>query len=637
MISGPSSANRCRTMVSWSFSIRSSRRLTFLTMLVMITHLMDAGAEDSDMVEDTSREEGVGPHIMLWVENDDCQYETVECRRNDGPHPLISFYTSAMDSSMEVNIFLNGKLLQRTTDQTSTMSMIMRSPHEFAERESRGDFVHSLMGCIVDRYGKIVAKDEMEFSYDLTNKLLQDVKSFRPPCPVVNDSDVFFNYRGGDGHGTHQPVLHAAFFLTSGSVVEFGMGFYSTPMLHHLCAQKGRRLTSLDTDKEWVSKFEHFKSETHRIHHVAGWDEVEGGEIMREILSGSWGLAFVDQHPESARIEVARRIKNRTKFIVMHDAYRQLGQKGFEKFSDEFKRFHEFFPPRPFPVLAGPPTLLASQEEDCDIDIDFYSYDQWCYPDMFQHNRLRGLTYFQESTCQAQNIDKHDANSDAELIKIASLLTNQYQLDPVYMSSPLISFFPVLEATISQTSGCILLLGALRETQEAAQEVVARSIGGKDRRIVPVLLEDGTSGRGRWWQENKEEELLGADQLRSFFPALAPMDLSRDLRKALSSLASQRDPVSVVLVDELGFKDRATLVRVLLEPPASALSFSFQWLVLHDIDRLVKGDLLRLPASMHGHCFQEFHPPRPWPSLTGPTTLLVSGDRRCSMGGGDQT
>ena len=85
---------------------------------------------------------------------------------------------------MEVNIFLNGKLLQRTTDQTSTMSMIMRSPHEYAERESRGNFVHSLMGCLVDRYGKIVAKDEMEFSYDLTNKLLQDVKSFRPPCPV---------------------------------------------------------------------------------------------------------------------------------------------------------------------------------------------------------------------------------------------------------------------------------------------------------------------------------------------------------------------------------------------------------------------------------------------------------------------
>lgn len=38
-----------------------------------------------------------------------------------------------------------------------------------------------------------------------------------------------------------QQVLHAAVLGTSGPVVEFGMGFFSTPMLHDLCKSAARR------------------------------------------------------------------------------------------------------------------------------------------------------------------------------------------------------------------------------------------------------------------------------------------------------------------------------------------------------------------------------------------------------------
>ena len=66
----------------------------------------------------------------------------------------------------------------------------------------------------------------------------------------------------------------------------------------------------------------------------------------------------------------------------MHDAYRQLGQKvlkrspemncwilsfqGFEKFSDEFKHFHEFYPPRPFPVRYHDDEMTSKDEDDDD-------------------------------------------------------------------------------------------------------------------------------------------------------------------------------------------------------------------------------------------------------------------------------
>ena len=47
---------------------------------------------------------------------------------------------------------------------------------------------------------------------------------------------------------------------------------------------------------------------------------------------------------------MARRLKYKTDYIVMHDAYRQLGQPGFAHYRDEFVYFREYLPPRPFPV-----------------------------------------------------------------------------------------------------------------------------------------------------------------------------------------------------------------------------------------------------------------------------------------------
>jgi hypothetical protein len=204
----------------------------------------------------------------------------------------------------------------------------------------------------------------------------------RPPCPIFPGSEVRFNYRF-DGHATHQPVLHAAVLETTGDIIEFGMGHYSTPLLHELCGAMGRRLVSLDTDAAWVQSFSHLAAPWHRLAVVSSWNESEsagpGGDMLREVYGQRWGVVLVDQHPETARLEVARRLKGQAELVVMHDANRQLGQAGFPRYAAQFRSHREYMPARPYPVLGGPPTLVGSEERGADLGVDADWHDQWCY------------------------------------------------------------------------------------------------------------------------------------------------------------------------------------------------------------------------------------------------------------------
>eukprot|EP00960_Hanusia_phi_P002891 85508-Hanusia_phi.AAC.4 len=157
-----------------------------------------------------------------------------------------------------------------------------------------------------------------------------------------------------------------------------------------------------------------------------------------------------------------------------------------------------------------------------------------------------------------------------EMIKLGSSLTNQYQQDQVYMSSPLLSFFPLLEAAILRSSGNILLIGALKETQQAAERIVSQV--GKTRRVIPIWLEDGTSGRGKWWQAEGDEEMLGRERLLQSFPALSETDMSNDLQKALSSLISHGQHADVIVVDELSFEVRIAPLSSSPPPPLLQLT-----------------------------------------------------------------
>ena len=49
--------------------------------------------------------------------------------------------------------------------------------------------------------------------------------------------------------------------------------------------------------------------------------------------------------------------------------------RGERKYDDVFKYYKEFFPLEPWPYApTGPPTLLASDAEPCDWEIDYSKY-----------------------------------------------------------------------------------------------------------------------------------------------------------------------------------------------------------------------------------------------------------------------
>lgn len=134
------------------------------------------------------------------------------------------------------------------------------------------------------------------------------------------------------GYGSHVPILAAAVARTGGPVLELGMGWWSTLLLHMLC--RNRMLVSLETDPKWLSNFQFMQSTTHHIRQVDNWD-------MEEVLNVEWGVAFVDCSPGESRPSLALRLKKNTRFIVAHDTEADIppsgGNYGWASLEGRFK------------------------------------------------------------------------------------------------------------------------------------------------------------------------------------------------------------------------------------------------------------------------------------------------------------
>ena len=207
---------------------------------------------------------------------------------------------------------------------------------------------------------------------------------------------------------THQPVLYEIATHTAGPIIEFGCGNGSTPLLHAVCKATNRLLISIDDDEAWVKKFaqkykgdgyEEDNSGWHKFFFVPGRTEssydfeywitfLDNFEFLK---TTSFDLCFVDQHPGLARSETVRRLKDKVKFIILHDCdcyvsgQQELGHllspidadhniPGVYDFSPSFKFSKVYFPAKPWPARSGPPTLLGSNFEDYIPEIDYDTY-----------------------------------------------------------------------------------------------------------------------------------------------------------------------------------------------------------------------------------------------------------------------
>lgn len=168
-----------------------------------------------------------------------------------------------------------------------------------------------------------------------------------------------------DDYGTHHVVMadlvsrtdmSATKYCGSFPVLECGMGYGSTPMLHRMCANR-RLLVSLDTVKDWADRFRSLASIDHVISVVNDWKDYP---IEKE----QWAVAFIDNAPGETRIDLIRRLKGRAHWIVAHDSERDYGtgaNYGYEKVKPLFKYVSEYRFLRPY-------TLVLSDYAPYDLD-----------------------------------------------------------------------------------------------------------------------------------------------------------------------------------------------------------------------------------------------------------------------------
>lgn len=108
---------------------------------------------------------------------------------------------------------------------------------------------------------------------------------------------------------SHRTLLWEALQLTSGPVIELGMGKGSTLQLHNYCEEHERVLESYDNNKEYVDEFKWLETGGHRIFHAPDWDDV----------SLDCDVLFVDHAPGERRKVDIERAAFKAQIIVAHD------------------------------------------------------------------------------------------------------------------------------------------------------------------------------------------------------------------------------------------------------------------------------------------------------------------------------
>lgn len=116
------------------------------------------------------------------------------------------------------------------------------------------------------------------------------------------------------GEGSHLPVLIKIINLTTGPVLELGMGMFSTHYLHWACYENRRKLVSYENDPkhllfDWSQSF---LNDYHEVRFIDNWDNAD--------LSGHWDVVLVDHAPTPRRRTEIGRLANSADYVVVHDS-----------------------------------------------------------------------------------------------------------------------------------------------------------------------------------------------------------------------------------------------------------------------------------------------------------------------------
>jgi hypothetical protein len=192
-----------------------------------------------------------------------------------------------------------------------------------------------------------------------------------------------------DSFNTHRPFLKQFIENTDGNIIEFGTGYGSTPFILNLIKGTNRKLISFENDLEWLNeiKTRYPESDNHKYFFSENWET--DIPMLAKILSMTFhiDICFIDSKPWESRVLAMNCFKNISKYVMIHDVdyFPSNGIFGhieiFKKnvvdetlgiFSHEFKYIFPdisdywklYYPPSPWPVETGPPTLIFCMKEE---------------------------------------------------------------------------------------------------------------------------------------------------------------------------------------------------------------------------------------------------------------------------------
>ena len=144
------------------------------------------------------------------------------------------------------------------------------------------------------------------------------------------------------------PALGYALAKSTGSVLELGVGHFSTPFLHEYCMAANRGLMSVESDQTWGDAFRiRYKRSLHSFY-VGNYDA-----ILKEFATQDWGVVFIDNSPGGkARSIPFDLLKGKAQYLVVHDYHRENEEAIAPLLTGMDHRIFKDY---------DPPTLLASK------------------------------------------------------------------------------------------------------------------------------------------------------------------------------------------------------------------------------------------------------------------------------------
>jgi hypothetical protein len=111
--------------------------------------------------------------------------------------------------------------------------------------------------------------------------------------------------------GSHLPVLIKLVNMTTGPILEYGGGMYSSVFLHWACHAKSRMLVTLENRWEYYKKIRNLRCDYHDIQFVKEWSN--------DICLGKWSIVLIDHGPGYRRENDAKKYLD-SEYVVLHDS-----------------------------------------------------------------------------------------------------------------------------------------------------------------------------------------------------------------------------------------------------------------------------------------------------------------------------